>query len=82
MLKFICIFTPNLLGNRPVVFNVDEAGYYKICQCKFSANAPFCNNTHRLLARYYHQSHRGFIEIWGEILFFVGWGYLFWNYYT
>lgn len=29
------------------MFNVDTSGYYKICNCKNSANAPFCNGTHR-----------------------------------
>ena len=31
---------------RPVSFNVSESGYYKLCNCKMSANAPFCNGTH------------------------------------
>lgn len=33
--------------NRPIKFNVDTSGYYKLCNCKQSANAPFCNGTHR-----------------------------------
>lgn len=67
---------------RPIQFNVDNAGYYKICNCKNSANAPFCNNTHRIMARYYHQTHRGFYEIWGYIAFVAACGYMGWNYYT
>ena len=31
---------------RPVTFNVSESGYYKLCNCKMSANAPFGNGTH------------------------------------
>lgn len=67
---------------RPTVFNVDESGYYKICNCKFSANAPFCNNTHRDVVRYHHSTHRGFYEIWGYWAFMAGFGYMYWNYYT
>ena len=32
--------------NRPVTFNVKQSGYFKLCNCKMSANAPFCNGTH------------------------------------
>ena len=60
-------------------FNVSESGYYKLCNCKFSANAPFCNGTHRDVIRYYHKTHRGFYEIWGYISFYLGFGYMFWN---
>jgi len=67
---------------RPVQFNVNESGYYKICNCKVSANAPFCNGTHRVLAKYYNSTHRGFAEIWGTIAFFACSGYMTWNYYT
>ena len=45
---------------RPVAFNVSESGYYKLCNCKNSANAPFCNGTHRDMIRYLHKTHRGF----------------------
>ena len=31
---------------RPVTFNVSESGYFKLCNFKMSANAPFCNGTH------------------------------------
>jgi CDGSH iron-sulfur domain-containing protein 3 len=68
--------------NRPMAFNVDESGYYKICNCKVSANAPFCNGTHRLVMKYHFQSHRGFYEVWGQVLFWGGWIYMFWNFYT
>lgn len=68
--------------NRPVVFNISESGYFKICNCKFSANAPFCNNTHRNLVRYYHSTHRGFYEIYGMVAFYLGFVYMIWNFYT
>lgn len=67
---------------RPVTYNVSESGYYKICNCKNSANAPFCNGTHRELIKYYHKTHRGFYEIWGEIVYFLGFVYMYWNWYT
>lgn len=67
---------------RPVSFNVNQSGYYKMCQCKQSANAPFCNGTHRDIIRYHHKSHRGFYEIWGYIAFMLGWVYMYWNWYT
>jgi len=63
-------------------FNVNESGYYKICNCKFSANAPFCSNTHREVIRNFYRSHRGFYEVWGQLTFYLGWVYIFWNYYT
>ena len=72
----------DLTRNRPVTFNVSESGYYKLCNCKFSANAPFCNGTHRDVIRYYHKTHRGFYEIWGVITFYAGFAYMFWNWYT
>ncbi|NDW60341.1 hypothetical protein G0P98_28295, partial [Yangia sp. PrR004] len=40
--------------NRLIKFNVDTSGYYKLCNCKSSANAPFCNGTHRQAIRQYH----------------------------
>lgn len=67
---------------RPVSFNVDESGYYKLCNCKNSANAPFCNGTHRDIIKYHHSTHRGFYEIWGEIGFYLGFVYMYWNWYT
>ena len=72
----------NVTRCRPVTFNVSESGYYKLCNCKNSANAPFCNGTHRDLIRAYHKSHRGFYEIWGEIVFYLGFVYMYWNWYT
>lgn len=68
--------------NRPIAFNVSESGYYKICSCKFSANAPFCNGTHKSIMRYHHKTHRGFVEIWGFVAFFGWFGYFYWNFYT
>ena len=67
---------------RPVSFNVSESGYYKLCNCKNSANAPFCNGTHRDMIKYHHKTHRGFYEIWGEIGFYLGFVYMYWNWYT
>ena len=51
-----------LSRNRPVIFNVDKSGYYKICNCKQSANAPFCNGTHKVLAKLFTQTHFGFFR--------------------
>mmetsp|Transcript_62094 Transcript_62094/g.72210 ORF Transcript_62094/g.72210 Transcript_62094/m.72210 type:complete len:189 (+) Transcript_62094:27-593(+) len=68
--------------NRPVVFNVSESGYFKICQCKHSANAPFCNGTHRQVLKYHYSTHRGFYEWWGQVGFYAGWAYIFWNFYS
>lgn len=68
--------------NRPVSFNVSESGYYKLCNCKMSANAPFCNGTHRELVKYHHKTHRGFYEIWGYMSFWIGCIYMYWNWYT
>ena len=68
--------------NRPMYFNVSESGYYKICNCKFSANAPFCSNTHRLVVKYHYLTHRGFYEFWGQVVYWLGWGYIIWNFYT
>lgn len=76
----ICNYT--VTRNRPMYFNVNESGYYKICNCKFSSNAPFCNGTHREIVKYYYKSHRGFSEIMGQVMFYAGWAYIFWNYYT
>ncbi len=72
----------NVTRCRPVTFNVSESGYYKLCNCKNSANAPFCNGTHRDLIRAYHKSHRGFYEIWGEIIYYLSFVYMYWNWYT
>ena len=68
--------------NRPVYFNVLESGYYKICNCKFSANAPFCSGTHRLVVKYHLSTHKGRFESFGALLFWGGWAYIFWNFYT
>ena len=72
----------NVTRCRPVSFNVSESGYYKLCNCKNSANAPFCNGTHRDLIKFHHKSHRGFYEIWGEVAFYAGFVYMYWNWYT
>lgn len=72
----------NITRCRPVQFNVSESGYYKLCNCKNSANAPFCNGTHREMIKYYHKSHRGFYEIWGMVSFYLGFVYMYWNWYT
>ena len=53
-----------------------------MCNCKNSANAPFCNGTHRDMIRAHHKSHRGFYEIWGEAVFYLGFVYMYWNWYT
>ncbi len=61
---------------------MNESGYYKLCNCKFAANSPFCDGTHRKIVAYYHSTHRGFYEIWGLVAFYMGWAYMFWNWYT
>ena len=76
----LCNYTTT--RNRPIYFNVNESGYYKICNCKFSANSPFCNGTHRDVVKYYWKSHRGSYEILGQLGYYLGWAYMFWNYYT
>lgn len=68
--------------NRPIYFNVNESGYYKICTCRLSANAPFCNGTHREVQKKYLTTHRGSVEIVGQFLFWGGWAYMIWNFYT
>ena len=68
--------------NRPVYFNVSESGYYKICQCKMSANAPFCNGTHRDYLKYFAGTHRGRFELTGQFLFYSGWVFMLGNFYT
>ena len=60
-----------LTRNRPVTFNVAESGYYKMCNCKLSANAPFCNGTHRQWLRWAHKHHRGFWGLWGVASFWI-----------
>lgn len=56
--------------NRPVSFNVSESGYYKLCNCKLSANAPFCHTgTHKLLYKWILKSHRGFFNVFGYGMF-------------
>ena len=79
-----CDFMCNRLTtrNRPIYFNVNESGYYKICTCKMSANAPFCNGTHREVAKYQLKTHMGTAQAAGMALFWGGWVYLFWNFYT
>ena len=67
---------------RPIQFNVSESGYYKLCNCKNSANAPFCNGTHRDLIKFHHKTHRGFYEIYAYNSFWLGFLYMYWNWYT
>ena len=55
---------------RPVDFNVSESGYYKLCNCKMSSNAPFCNGTHQQVMRWAYKHHRGF---WGMTLIGTWW---------
>jgi CDGSH-type Zn-finger protein len=79
-----CDSTCNKLAtrNRPIYFNVNESGYYKICTCRQSADAPFCNGTHKEVAKFYVKSHRGAYEVAAQVIFWGGWVYMFWNYYT
>ena len=79
-----CDFMCNRLTtrNRPIYFNVNESGYYKICNCKMSANAPFCNNTHRDQAKFQARTHIGRTQFFGMCLFWSGWVYMLWNFYT
>jgi len=72
----------NMMRLRPIVFNVNQSGYYKLCNCKQSANAPFCNNTHKLLARNHATTHFGLwrtVGGWSVLGFF---GVIWWNYYS
>ena len=66
---------------RPVEFNVSESGYYKLCNCKMSSNAPFCNGTHQQVMRWAYKNHRGF---WGMTLVGTWWacvGYWMFTFY-
>ena len=47
-----------------------------------SANAPFCNGTHRDVVRFHAMSHRGFWEILGVMGYMASFGIVLWNYYT
>ena len=66
---------------RPITFNVSESGYYKLCNCKMSSNAPFCNGTHQHLWKWANKNHRGFWSIWGVALFWSNFGYWMFSYY-
>ena len=71
-----------LTRNRPIYFNVNESGYYKLCTCRMSRDAPFCNGTHREVQKFYMKSHRGRYEVFGQVAFFGSWVYMLWNFYT
>lgn len=79
-----CDFGCNRLTtrNRPIYFNVNESGYYKLCNCKMSSNAPFCNGTHREVVKFHTNSYLGNVNVIGGILFWGGWVYILWNFYT
>ena len=67
--------------NRPVTFNVSESGYFKLCNCKMSANAPFCNGTHQHVMKWVGKHHRGF---WGLTTIGTWWacvGYWMFTFY-
>tara|TARA_B110000285_G_C14868129_1_gene487848 strand:+ start:271 stop:732 length:462 start_codon:yes stop_codon:yes gene_type:complete len=67
--------------NRPITFNVSESGYFKLCNCKMSSNAPFCNGTHQLVLKWAYKHHRGF---WGMTLLGGWWstmGYWMFTFY-
>ena len=66
---------------RPVSFNVAESGYYKLCNCKLSANAPFCNGTHQHIWKWGAKNHRGFWGITGVAAFWASWGYWMFTFY-
>ena len=66
---------------RPVSFNVAESGYFKLCNCKLSANAPFCNSTHQHIVRWGHKNHRGFWGMWGMVSFWGCFSYWFFTFY-
>ena len=66
---------------RPVTFNVSESGHYKLCNCKLSSNAPFCNGTHHKLARWTHRTHKGFWGMWGVAFWWSTFGYWFFTFY-
>ena len=66
---------------RPVTFNVAESGYYKLCNCKMSSNAPFCNGTHQHIWKWGAKNHRGFWSIAGTASFWVTFGYWAFTFY-
>ena len=68
--------------NRPIYFNVNESGYYKLCNCKLSSNAPFCNGTHRDVLKFQARTHMGMTQLIGGGIFWLGWVYILWNFYT
>jgi hypothetical protein len=68
--------------NRPIQFNVDQSGYYKICMCKMSSNAPFCNGTHIKVQKFLLSTIRGKLEYGGIAMYFATFGFMFWNFFT
>lgn len=66
---------------RPVEFNVNTSGYYKLCNCKMSANAPFCNGTHMHVMRWAHKTNRGMWGMWGVTAFWSCFGYWMFTFY-
>ena len=58
-----------------------ESGYYKMCNCKMSANAPFCNGTHQSLIRWVYRQHRGFWGLNGVAAFWLSLGYWMFTFY-
>ena len=53
-----------------------------MCNCKHSANAPFCNGTHRDVVKFYAKSHRGFWEIAGQFAYWGSFVIFAYNFYT
>ena len=66
---------------RPITFSVSESGYYKLCNCKMSSNAPFCNGTHQHIWKWANKNHRGFWSIWGVAAFWGSFGYWMFTFY-
>ena len=66
---------------RPVTFNVNQSGYYKLCNCKMSANSPFCNGTHQHIWKWGAKNHRGFWSIAGTSSFWITFGYWWLTFY-
>jgi hypothetical protein len=46
-----------------------------------SANAPFCNGTHKQVMKWALKSHKGFFHVTGYCLFFVAFFYWGYNWY-
>jgi CDGSH-type Zn-finger protein len=72
----------NMMRLRPIAFSVEKSEYYKLCACKQSSNAPFCNGTHKLLAKNYVTNHWGRYKFAGGAAFVLLGVGAWWNFYS